>query len=183
VRITGGALRGRVIRAPASLPVRPTTDFAKAALFNILNNYFDFAEIKVLDLFSGAGSIAYEFASRGTSDITCVDQDANCIRFIKKTADEFKIAGITCFRSDVFKFIKQGFDPCDIVFADPPFLLENTDTLPDLILEKRILKENGWLIVEHQAKRVLQSTVRPFDVRKYGNCGFSIYKSDESSTH
>ena len=176
MRITGGDLRGRLIRPPANLPVRPTTDFAKSALFNILNNHFDFPELKVLDLFAGAGSIAFEFVSRGTEDVTCVDEDMDCIRFIKKTAVDFKIPEIHCIRSDVFKFVQQGFAPCDIVFADPPFILEETDSLPDLILEKGMLKENGWLIVEHQAKRFLQSKALPFDVRKYGNCAFSMYR-------
>lgn len=178
MRITGGNLRGRLLRPPVHLPIRPTTDFAKSALFNILNNYFDFSEISVLDLFAGAGSIAFEFASRGTNSITCVDGNSKCIEFIKNTSLEFKLTGINCIRTDVFSFITKGSGTYDIVFADPPFELEETDRLPDLILENNYLSNNGWLIVEHQSKRHLNSIAKPFDVRKYGNCGFSFYNSE-----
>ena len=180
MRITGGNLRGRVLRPPVNLPIRPTTDFAKSALFNILNNYFDFEILSVLDLFAGAGSIAFEFASRGTKSITCVDESLPCIQFIKKTVVELKSPDIQCIRSEVFSFIKQNSGKFDIVFADPPFILEETDSLPDLILDKKLLTPYGWLIVEHQAKRELKSKVVPFDVRKYGNCGFSFYRNNQS---
>ena len=180
MRITGGTLRGRMIHPPANLPVRPTTDFAKTALFNILNNYFDFETLTVLDLFSGAGSIAYEFMSRGVISITCVDEDLNCINFIKKTSSEMKMKNLHCIRSDVFRFIKQGGHQSDIIFADPPFELEETDQLPDIIFENNLLKEDGWLIVEHQSKRVLKSNVKSFDLRKYGNCAFTMYRRLEN---
>jgi 16S rRNA (guanine(966)-N(2))-methyltransferase RsmD len=176
VRITGGTLRGRVFHPPASLPVRPTTDFAKAALFNILNNYFDFEKLTVVDLFSGAGSIAFEFLSRNCKQVTCVDENLNCIKFIKKTSSELKINSIECIRSDVFKYIKNVEFSADIIFADPPFILEETDRLPDLIFEKKLMNKDGWLIVEHQSKRILKSEIKPFDVRKYGNCAFSMFK-------
>lgn len=178
MRITGGELRGRVIRPPGNLPVRPTTDFAKSALFNILNNYFDFHEVKVLDLFAGAGSIGFEFISRGAVSVFSVDENNNCVNFIRKTARDMEMINLKCIRSDVFKFIKTDNSSYDIIFADPPFVLEETDKLPDLIFEKKLLKTGGWLIVEHQAKRILNSNIQPFDTRKYGNCGFSIYKED-----
>jgi 16S rRNA (guanine966-N2)-methyltransferase len=164
-----------MIHPPANLPVRPTTDFAKTALFNILNNYFDFEILKVLDLFAGAGSISYEFISRGAA-VTCVDEDFHCISFIKKTAAEMKMNNLNCIRSDVFRFVKLGGNTYDIIFADPPFALEETDHLPDLVFENKLLKEDGWLIVEHQSKRALNCKVTPFDVRKYGNCAFSMYR-------
>jgi len=166
-----------MIRPPANLPVRPTTDFAKTALFNILNNYFDFETVKVLDLFAGAGSISYEFISRNAAYVTAVDEDFHCISFIKKTVAEMKMKNLQCIRSDVFKFIKHGGTKYDIIFADPPFSLEETDTLPDIIFENSFLKDEGWLIVEHQSKRVLNSNVKPFDIRKYGNCAFSMFKN------
>ncbi len=166
------------MRPPVNLPVRPTTDFAKSALFNILNNYFDFEELSVLDLFAGAGSIAFEFASRGTNSITCVDDNIQCIQFIKKAALEFNLTGFNCIRSEVFGFISKESKKYDIVFADPPFEMEETDRLPDLILENNYLSPNGWLIVEHQSKRHLNSIAKPFDIRKYGNCGFSFYKTE-----
>ena len=171
-------MRGRMIHPPSNLPIRPTTDFAKSALFNILNNYFDFESLNILDLFSGAGSIAYEFLSREAKSVTCVDQDYHCISFIKKTAAELKINTLKCYRAEVFKYVKQETMQYDIIFADPPFALNETDKLPDLIFEKKLLKNEGWLIVEHQAKRLLQSNVIPFDVRKYGNCAFSMFKNN-----
>jgi 16S rRNA (guanine966-N2)-methyltransferase len=178
VRITGGIYRGRMIHPPSNLPIRPTTDFAKSALFNILNNYFDFSTLKILDLFAGAGSISYEFASRETKEITCVDEDYHCISFIKKTAADLKINNLKCFRSDVFKYVKQESSKYDIIFADPPFKLSETDNLPDLIFEKKLLNDEGWLIIEHQSKRLLKSLVQPFDIRKYGNCAFSMFKNN-----
>ena len=176
MRITGGSLRGRTLHPPVSLPVRPTTDFAKTALFNILNNYFDFEKLHVLDLFSGAGSIAYEFISRGSLSVNCIDEDLQCINFIKKTATEMKMTNLHCIRSEVFKYINQEGRQWDIIFADPPFELEETDQLPDIIFEKNLLKEDGWLIVEHQSKRILNCKVKPFDLRKYGNCAFSMFR-------
>ena len=176
MRITGGIFRGRIIRPPANLPVRPTTDFAKTALFNILNNYFDFETLHVLDLFAGAGSIGYEFISRGAQSVTCIDENMNCIAFIKKTSAELKMKNMHCLRSDVFNYIKKANPPSDIIFADPPFELEETDTLPDIVFEKNLLNDGGWLIVEHQSKRILNGKALPFDVRKYGNCAFSMYR-------
>jgi 16S rRNA (guanine966-N2)-methyltransferase len=175
VRITGGIFRGRLIHPPSNLPIRPTTDFAKSALFNILNNYFDFGTLVVLDLFAGAGSIGYEFISRGAKNVLCVDENFHCISFIKKTTEQLKINNLKTQRADVFKYIKHENNSYDIIFADPPFALEETDRLPDLIFEKKILKENGWLIIEHQSKRLLNSTIKPFTIRKYGNCAFSIF--------
>jgi 16S rRNA (guanine966-N2)-methyltransferase len=178
VRIISGTLKGRTILAPGNLPVRPTTDFAKTGLFNILNNYFDFESISVLDLFCGIGSISLEFASRGTNDITCVDDHAGCLKFIKATAEKFSLHGIHTMKSEAFSFVNHVDRKFDIIFADPPFESQETDRLPDMIIEKKLLNEGGWLIVEHQSKRKLQSEVQPLQVRKYGNITFSIYTDE-----
>jgi 16S rRNA (guanine966-N2)-methyltransferase len=177
VRITGGIFRGRNLHPPQNLPVRPTTDFAKTALFNILHNYFDFTELDVLDLFAGAGSITYEFLSREVKSVTCVDQDYHCIQYIKKTAGELKVNNVKCFRANAFKFINQAENKWDIIFADPPFAQQETDKLPDLIFEKKLLNDGGWLIVEHHSKRTLNSSITPFDTRNYGSCAFSMYRN------
>jgi 16S rRNA (guanine966-N2)-methyltransferase len=178
VRITGGQFRGRIIRPPANLPVRPTTDFAKTALFNILSNHFDFEKIKVLDLFSGTGAISYEFASRGTKEIRAVDKDLRSISFIKKTMVELKIAGLQALYADAFKFIDNITEKYDIIFADPPFELEQTDTLPDTVFSRDLLVAGGWLIIEHQSKRILKSNILPSEVRKYSNCSYSIFRHE-----
>jgi 16S rRNA (guanine966-N2)-methyltransferase len=177
VRIISGSLKGRVIEAPGNLPVRPTTDFAKSGLFNILNNYFDFENLDVLDLFCGIGSISLEFASRGAKKIVCVDEHAGCMKFVREIADKLKLDNVQNVKSDAFRFIESETRQYDIVFADPPFESRETDKLPDLILEKKIVAADGWLIVEHQSDRKLRSIAEPFQVRKYGNCTFSIYKS------
>jgi 16S rRNA (guanine966-N2)-methyltransferase len=169
-----------MIQAPGNLPVRPTTDFAKTGLFNILHNYFDFEEISVLDLFCGIGSISFEFASRGATRVVCVDDHDGCIRFIRDYAGKMSLEGLVTVKADAFKYIGQVQEKFDLIFADPPFESEDTDRLPDLILQKNLLNENGWLIVEHQSKRKLKSIAEPFQVRKYGNCSFSIYKAVDS---
>ena len=180
MRIISGELKGRNIIAPGNLPVRPTTDFAKSGLFNILNNYFDFESVSVLDLFCGIGSISFEFASRGSKKIICVDDHAGCVRFIRETAEKFSLKAISTMKSNAFKFVEQTEKKFDLIFADPPFESVETDRLPDLILQKNMLNENGWLIVEHQSKRKLKSIAEPFQVRKYGNCTFSIYTAVNS---
>jgi len=177
VRIIAGKFGGRNILAPASLPVRPTTDYAKSGLFNILNNHFDFENLKVLDLFCGTGNISFEFASRGVNDIMCIDKHSGCVKFVSDFAEKIGAKGIHTVKSDVFKFMKQHEQQYDIIFADPPFELGETDSLTDLILRKKILKKDGWLIVEHLNKRKLKTEIPPDEVREYGNCAFSIFKN------
>ncbi|TAH41337.1 MAG: methyltransferase domain-containing protein [Bacteroidetes bacterium] len=177
MRIIAGKFGGRSILAPTSLPVRPTTDYAKSGLFNILNNHFDFENLKVLDLFCGTGNISFEFASRGTNDITCVDKHPGCVKFVSEFAGKIGALGIKTVKADVTKFIRQHEAQYDIIFADPPFELMDTDELTNLILQKQMLKENGWLIVEHMNKRKLKTDFEPAEVREYGNCAFSIYKN------
>ena len=153
--------------AHGNLPVRPTTDFAKSGLFNILNNYFEIENLKILDLCCGIGSIAFEFASRGAAPITCVDEHAGCLKFINETAERLGIHGITTIKADIFDYVEREHAKYDIIFADPPFASEATDNLPDKILERKLLHDGGWLIVEHQSKRTLKSKAQPFQVRKY----------------
>lgn len=176
MRIIAGKYKGRNIQAPASLPVRPTTDYAKSGLFNILNNHFDFEELSVLDLFCGTGNISFEFSSRGVKNISCVDAHRSCVKFVSEYAAKIGAEGINPIKSDVFKFIAHHAKQYDIIFADPPFELKETDTLPELILSKGLLKKNGWLIVEHLNKRTLESKIEYDEIREYGNCAFSIYK-------
>ena len=132
MRIISGLYKSRKILAPKNLPVRPTTDMAKESLFNILNNTFYFDDVSVLDLFAGTGNISYEFASRGTEQITCVDQDFGCIKFINKTAEQFDMP-INTIKSDVFKFLEKSTLQSNIIFADPPYNFdeENLEKFPN----------------------------------------------------
>lgn len=180
MRIISGQFKGRRISAPKKLPVRPTTDMAKEALFNILNNSFYFDEISVLDLFAGTGSISYEFASRGTENITCVDEDFGCIKFINKTAEEFEMS-INTIKSDVFKFLETTKLQSDVIFVDPPyaFSLEQFSRIPELIFQNGLLNDEGLLIVEH-AKQTDLSKLPNFSYAKnYGSSVFSFFEKTE----
>lgn len=169
-----------MIQAPAKLPVRPTTDYAKSGLFNILSNRIDFESVRVLDLFCGTGGISFEFASRGCPSVTAVDQHAGCVRFVQETARHLGFTGIRAVKADVFRFLKQPAMPYDIVFADPPFEMEETDRLPELVIANGWLAPDGCLILEHQSKRSIVSSRAPAEVRVYGNCAFSFYPAEES---
>ncbi len=180
MRIISGQFKGRRISAPKNLPVRPTTDMSKEALFNIVNNNFYFDEISVLDLFAGTGSISYEFASRGTEKITCVDEDFGCIKFIIKTAEEFEMP-IATIKSDVFKFLETTKLQSDVIFADPPyaFSLELFSKIPELVFQNGLLKDEGLLIVEH-AKQLDLSKLPYFSYSKnYGGSIFSFFEKAE----
>ena len=175
MRIVSGTHKGRVIHPPKNLPVRPTTDFAKESIFNILNNHFEFDGLKILDLFCGTGNISYEFASRGCGSITCVDSHFHCCDFVKKTSSTFKMEQIKIIKSDVFSFLKNGGNQYHIIFADPPYDMENFKTIPELVFEKSLLKPDGWLIIEHGPNTDLSSLEHFTEHRKYGNVNFSIF--------
>lgn len=180
MRIISGQYKGRRITAPKKLPVRPTTDMAKEALFNILNNSYYFDDISVLDLYAGTGSISYEFASRGTENITSVDQDFGCIKFINKTAEEFEMP-IHTIKSDVPKYLESSHLPFDVIFADPPyaFSLEQFSIIPQLIFQNKLLTSNGVLVVEH-AKQLDLSSLPNFSYSKnYGSSVFSFFERTE----
>lgn len=177
MRINSGKFKGRRIIAPAHLPVRPTTDMAKEALFNILNNTYYLDEVSVLDLFAGIGSISFEFASRGCTDIVSVDAHQGCIKFLEKTNDLLD-AGLQTVKSDVFTFLERITTKFDLIFADPPYDMEQEkfERLISLIFERGILKEEGMLIIEH-GKQTNLSDYPKFDrARKYGGNVFSFFK-------
>ncbi len=179
MRIISGTYKGRRITAPKKLPVRPTTDMAKEALFNILNNSFYFDEVSVIDLFAGIGSISYEFASRGSKQIIAVDQDYGCIKFINKTSEDFEM-NIQTIKSDVFKFLEKTRLKATIIFADPPYALtdEQFSKIPTLIFQNNILEKNGLLIVEH-SKHTSISHLEHFSYSKhYGSNIFSFFKKE-----
>jgi 16S rRNA (guanine966-N2)-methyltransferase len=183
MRIISGSFRGKKITAPSNLPVRPTTDFAKEALFNVLNNHFHFDEVSVLDLFAGIGSISWEFASRGSQRIVSVDQDPGCVKFLTETTKTLKVEDrVSIVRNDVFQFLKRNtYGSFDVVFADPPFAFgqEEYDKLVELIKENNWLKEGGELIVEHSNPIKFEEHPNLLQTRKYGNVQFSFFDFDE----
>jgi 16S rRNA (guanine966-N2)-methyltransferase len=177
LRIISGKHKGRRISPPKNLPVRPTTDMSKEALFNILNNHFNFSGLKVLDLFAGTGNISYEFASRGCEPIVSVDGDFGCVSFIKKTAAEFEF-DITAIKSDVFKFLEKAKGDYDIIFADPPYGIEQIDfeKIITLIFEKELLEEDGMLIIEHSKYTKMEHLPNFSFQKSYGGSFFSFFE-------
>ncbi len=176
MRIVGGRLKGIQFQAPAKLPVRPTTDMAKEALFNILLNSYDFDECKVLDLFTGTGNISIEFASREAKSITSVDKHPACVAWLKSVKEKYQLVSIDIRKADVFKFLTQSKEKYDIIFADPPYDLPNIPLLPQLVHQHQLLNENGVLVVEHPSMLKLEQQPGYKETRKYGYSSFSFFK-------
>lgn len=174
MRIISGKLKGKNIVTPKGLPVRPTTDYAKESLFNILNNTIDFHDLNILELFAGTGNIGYEFMSRGAKKITSVDLDFKCIQFIKKSNKEFGIEG-RVIRSEAFRFVKSNKDKYNLIYADPPYEMDNLLQLPELIFEKELLEEGGLLIIEHQKEVDFSESKNFNNTRQYGKVNFSFF--------
>lgn len=178
MRIISGKLKGRRLKAPKNLPVRPTTDMAKEGLFNILNNLYYFDSISVIDLFSGTGNISYEFASRGTKSIYAIDANYNCIKYIYKTAKELKL-DINTYKSDVYKFLDKTSLQADVIFADPPynFEAEKFSNIVDIVFQKNLLKEDGVLIIEHSKHTDLSKHINHSYDKRYGGNIFSFFEA------
>jgi 16S rRNA (guanine(966)-N(2))-methyltransferase RsmD len=181
MRIVSGTLRGRRLQPPVNLPVRPTTDFAKESLFNVLNNLIDFEELKVLDLFAGTGSISFEFISRGAISVTSVDINHRCVEFIKKTAENLSIANLSVVRGNVMHYLEHSTIRSNMVFADPPYDLPAINKIPDLVLGSGILEPGGLLILEHGGGH--DFTLHPsfLQHRHYGSVNFSFFRNTEES--
>ena len=184
-RIISGVWKGKKISAPKNFEVRPTTDFAKEALFSILEHRLDLSSLSVLDLFAGIGSISLELASRGCKDITSVEMNAKHAGFINSTAKDLDFSSqINILRANVFDWLKKAQNQgksFDLVFADPPFDLPENDyqELISLILSEGILKENGCFVLEHQSRHKIEHPDLQ-ETRKYGNVSFSFFTKNEN---
>lgn len=154
---------------------RPTTDIAKEGLFNIIQNNISIEGIKTLDIFGGTGSISYELASRGASDLTIVEKDPKMYGFIKNKINELKIENCVVVKSDVFRFLDSCTEHYDFIFAGPPYALENIDNLPIIIQEKKLLAPGGWFILEHTPANNYESELLFKTSRNYGTTIFSIF--------
>jgi 16S rRNA (guanine966-N2)-methyltransferase len=176
LRIIGGRYRGRRLEPPSGFRARPTTDFAREALFNILNNRIDFESITVLDLFSGTGSISYEFASRGVASVHLVEKDIRHINGIRKIIRDVGFENIKSIHIDVKAYLKACSVNYDVIFADPPYELSWLSELPDLVLNAGILKSEGFFILEHPKGLNFNGHKNLFEHRSYGSVNFSFFK-------
>ena len=176
MRIIGGIFKGRRINPPSDFKARPTTDFAREGLFNILNNRVDFEAINVLDLFSGTGSISYEFASRGAISVHLVEKDMRHITGIKKILSELDLRNVKPIRIDVRAYLKTCSIKYDIVFADPPYELSWLSELPDIVTQANVIKDDGFFILEHHRDLSFTGHKLFFEHRNYGGVNFSFFK-------
>ena len=179
MRIIGGEFKGRRFNPPAKKwPTRPTTDFAKEGLFNILENRIVWDETSMLDLFGGTGNHCFEFISRGCRDCTYVDKFPGCVAFVKKTVEELGIKEyIKIFRSDVFKFMGSTNQKYDYIFAGPPYGLKTLDKIPGLILSHGLLNEGGLFVLEHNPNHNFENNAGFVQSRNYGTTIFSFFQS------
>lgn len=182
MRIVAGELRGRKINPPQNFKARPTTDFAKENLFNILANRYDFEQVSLLDLFAGTGSISYEAASRGAERVVSVEMNAVHSNFIKETAANLGLSGvIQCVSSNVLIYLKSSqTEQFDIIFADPPYDMDGIDGLPMMILDKNILKPDGVLVFEHSKEYNFATCPNFEQTRKYGSVNFSFFRPQQT---
>ncbi len=178
MRIISGKFKGRRFHPPAdNWPTRPTTDFSKEALFNIIQNQLDIESLRVLDLFCGTGNHTFEFASRGCTHITSVDKHAPALAFVKKMIEELKIEGVQLYHADVEQFIKNANNKWDYIFAGPPYPLPWIDKIPTMIFDKSMLSEGGWLVLEHNNKHSFKEHPHFMQERKYGGTYFSFFEN------
>ena len=180
MRIISGTYKGRYIPVPRSFRARPTTDFAREGLFNVLANTYDFNDLMVLDLFAGTGSIGLEFASRGAARVDMVEINARTTSFLQRTTRQLGIENVRIIRGDVSKYLMQCRTSYDLVFADPPYDLEIIPSLPELVLNAEILVEDGWFILEHGKENSFAHHPQFQELRKYGSVHFSIFERSKT---
>ena len=183
MRIITGIYKGRHFDIPKSFKARPTTDFAKENIFNVLMQYIDFEGATALDLFSGTGSITLELLSRGCSRIISIELDRDHHRFIQECLNKLgPQPSVTPLRGDVFRFIKSCKQQFDFIFADPPYALKELPTIPGLIFEKGLLKDGGILVFEHGKDHDFSDDPHFVDHRSYGSVNFSIFRTTEKAS-
>jgi 16S rRNA (guanine966-N2)-methyltransferase len=176
MRIIAGEFRGRKINPPANMPhTRPTTDIAKEGLFNILQHRMDLDGIKTLDLFGGTGSISYELASRGASYLTIIEKDAVMHEFIRNNLEMLKVENAKVFRLDVFAYLSTCNEQFDFIFAGPPYALGSINELPKIIIERKLIAENGFFVLEHTPRNAYEKFTGFSFQRNYGSTVFSFF--------
>ncbi len=176
MRIITGIYKGRRFDIPHTFKARPTTDFAKENIFNVLNSYIDFEDATALDLFAGTGSISLELLSRGCQQVVSIEKDRDHHAFIRQCVQKLGADNSVVIRGDVFRYIKSCLQQFDFIFADPPYQLTELAQIPDLIFEKGLLKEEGIFVLEHGAQNDFSNHPHFVEHRKYGSVNFSIFQ-------
>ena len=176
MRIIAGQFKGRHFDIPRTFKARPTTDFAKENIFNVLNGYIDFDGITALDLFAGTGSISLELVSRGCKEVVSVEKDRDHARFIADCMKKINAENDILIRGDVFRFLKSCHQKFDLIFADPPYALPELDTLPNLVFEHDLLAADGVFVFEHGKHNDFSAHPRFKEHRSYGSVNFSIFR-------
>ena len=176
MRIIGGALKGRHFTPGSGFKGRPTTDFGREGLFNMLRNRIEFDGLSVLDLFAGTGAISFEFISRGAADVTCVEQDGRAVRSIKDSAGDLKLEGLRVVRGDVLRMLRRGSRTFDLVFADPPFEMEELESLPSRVRKSGFVAPGGMFVLEHGERRDFSEEEGFLETRGYGKVHFSFFQ-------
>lgn len=176
MRVITGKYKGRHFDIPRSFKARPTTDMAKENIFNVMNGYVDFDGAAALDLFSGTGSISLELLSRGCSTVVSVEADRDHARFIQQCMDKIGAQGNLLIRGDVFRFLKNCHQQFDVIFADPPYALEQLPQIPDVIFQQDLLKPEGLFVFEHGKNYDFSSHAHFVEHRSYGSVNFSLFR-------
>lgn len=176
MRIITGIYKGRRFDIPHTFKARPTTDFAKENIFNVLNSYIDFEGTTALDLFAGTGSISLELLSRGCQQVVSIEKDRDHHAFIRQCVQKLGADNSVVIRGDVFRYIKSCSQQFDFIFADPPYQLTELAQIPDLIFEKDLIKEEGIFVLEHGAQNDFSNHPHFVEHRKYGSVNFSIFQ-------
>lgn len=176
MRIITGKYKGRHLDVPRSFKARPTTDFAKENIFNVMNGYIDFEDCTALDLFAGTGSISLELLSREAKTVVSVEMDRDHANFIRQCLKKIDDENCMLIKGDVFRFVKSCKQKFDFIFADPPYALPNLPTIPDLIFEHNLLAEDGVFVFEHGKDNDFSNHPRFIEHRAYGSVNFSIFK-------
>lgn len=176
MRIITGTYKGRHFDIPRTFKARPTTDFAKENIFNVLNGYTDFGDAVALDLFSGTGSITLELLSRGCREVVSVEKDRDHARFISQCVEKIGAENDILIRGDVFRFLKSCHQQFDFIFADPPYALPGLAKIPDLIFEYGLLGQGGVFVFEHGRQNDFSAHPHFVEHRSYGSVNFSIFR-------
>lgn len=178
MRIIRGKYGRRRFDVPTNITARPTTDFARENIFNVLENMVDFEGLEALDLFAGTGAVSFEFLSRGCANVTCVEKSATQFNFIKKVKEQLRDDNLIMVRGDVFRFVETAARKYDIIFADPPYDLPNFAEVPERIFSSKMLKDDTIVIIEHSKKYDFSHLPHFYEQRVYGSVNFSIFCMD-----